>query len=120
MRAVKVQLTNGGELIVHDPPTQYLTVFLKSLPALQAIGKIIEKSRQEADGILGLPEVPDQSAEGLYPLLAIMTDVQEGDTHRSLTVDEFKALPVWDGIAVFKAFNALVPTNFTTAPVVTN
>lgn len=109
LRKVEVELSNGLKVAVHDPPAEELGTFLKALPALSAIAKIMEASQQASEGVLGLPDIPNASIEGIYPLLAIMSDI---------TAEEFKRLPVWDGMAILMAFSALVPKNFMTAPAV--
>ena len=83
-------------------------MFLRSMPALKAIAAAFESMKMVEEGITGIPiNLPDSAIEGIFPLLAVMSDI---------TVDEFKSLPlIPDGMAVLNAFSLFMPKN---APVV--
>lgn len=99
-RAYEVHLSNGEVLLVHEPRMQDLGVFLRAMPSLIAVGKAMATQQ---DNVAGVPvDLPDSVVEGIHPLFAIMCD---------MTVEDFKALPVWDGIGVLNALGEFVPND---------
>lgn len=99
LRAIEVRCTDGTVITVHEPRTEHLGVFLSALPSLRLIAKATTAAQQ--DGVIGVPiDIPDRAIEGIYPLFAIMC---------TISVDEFKALPLWDGLGVLNAFGEFVP-----------
>ncbi len=103
-RAVEVTLSNGEVLIVHEPRMQDLGVFLRAMPSLIAVGRAMNAQN---DASVGIPtEIPEAIIEGIHPLFAIMCDI---------SVDDFKALPVWDGIGVLNALGQFVPNELPSA-----
>ena len=102
-RAVDVELSNGEKIIVHTPLTKDLGLFINSLPSLTILGKAFETVGNIEEGVIGLSvNVSPEVLENLYPLLASMCD---------MSIDELKALELWDGMAVFTALNVLTPKN---------
>lgn len=100
LRAVEVTCSDGSIITVHEPRIQDLAVWLRALPSLTMIGRAFQDAGR-ALSIIGVPlDIPDSAVEGIYPLFAIMC---------SITVEEFKALSVYDGIAVIGAFGEFAP-----------
>jgi hypothetical protein len=109
-KAIEVLLSDGvTKVLVYEPRTSDLPLFLRAIPALSAMGKLLKGVDKEE--VLAMPEAPvkDEDLADIYPLLAIMTQYTDETGERSLTVDEFKSLPVWDGIFILKTFTAFVP-----------
>ena len=109
-KAIELTLSDGvTKVLVHEPRSGELAAFLRAVPALVAIGKLLQGTSKE--DMLAGPPVEDEELENIYPLLAFMTQYDAGDGPQSLTVAEFKDLPVWDGIVMLKTFAAFVPKN---------
>lgn len=104
-RAIEVILSNGEKLLVHDPSVNDLPAFMNALPGLQALSKAAQVNEAASNGVLGLPG-PSLAGtiEQIAPLFAIMTEI---------TVEDFKQLPVFDGLAIIRALDALMPKNLT-------
>lgn len=101
LRAVEVTLSNGEVQIVHEPRMQDLGVFLRALPSLMAVQRAMQGLNTAESGVIGVPvEIPDAVIEGIHPLFAVMCE---------MTVEDFKALPVWDGIGVLNALGQFAP-----------
>jgi len=104
-RAIEVILSNKERLLVHDPSVSDLAVFMQALPGLQSLSKAAEVNEKAAEGIMGLPQpMLDKVVDQIAPLFSIMTEI---------TVDEFKQLPMFDGLAIIQALNSLIPKNLT-------
>lgn len=101
LRAVEVHLSNGEVQIVHEPRMQDLGVFLRALPSLMVISRAMAAVNMTEEGVIGAPvDIPPAAVEGIHPLFAVMCD---------MTVEDFKNLPVWDGIGVLNALGQFVP-----------
>lgn len=115
-KAFEVTLSNGETVLVHEPRIADMGVFVRAIPALQAMTALfrsaapaeqiepgmIVASDAPPPGIIGLPNSTptDDQFEAIYPLFAIMTNI---------TVDEFKDLPFWDGMAIINTLEKFVP-----------
>ncbi len=108
LKAIEVELSDGSTIMVHEPRMQDLNVYLQALPALVSLGKAMSAMQDGLDGIIGIPiNIPDAVQEAIFPLFAVMSE---------LSVEEFKALPVMDGLMVLQAFTAFMPKNPEAAP----
>lgn len=102
-KAIEVTFSNGEKYFVHEPTMQHLGVFLASLPGLTALGKAMEAIQAADQGVMGVPVLPPDSVlQSIFPLFGVMID---------LTPEEFRELPMWDGLAVLQAFGEFVPKN---------
>lgn len=102
-RAVEVKFSNDEKLIVHEPAMQDLGVFLRAIPALNALGRAFKTIDDSSQGIEGLPvEISDSVLERIFPLFGVMCE---------MTTDEFKKLPLWDGMGVLRAFGEFAPNS---------
>ncbi len=105
-RAVEVQFSNGETLIVHEPAMRDLGKFLRALPSLNAIGRAFRAADEQAEGVMGVPlDIPDSAIEGIFPLFGVMCD---------MAAEDFRALPLWDGMGVLRAFGEFVPNQAAT------
>lgn len=103
VKAIEIELSDGQKILVHEPKAKDLTIFLKSLPALTALGKIFEASQQAADGVLGMsPNLPDNVLDGIFPLLAAMADI---------SVEQFRELGSADALAIMQGLSLFAPKN---------
>ena len=102
-RAIEVELSDGQLVYVFEPKTADMGTFSRALPALQSVAKAFQVSNETADGVMGMSvNIPDSAYEGLFPLIAVMSNI---------TVDEYKALPLFDGIALLRALTVFAPKN---------
>jgi hypothetical protein len=102
-RAVEIPLSDGQIALVFEPKTEYMGTFLRALPALQSISVAFKTSAQAAGGVVGMPvDIPDSVYEGLFPLIAIMSN---------MTVEDFKDLPLFDGMALMRGLTVFAPGN---------
>src|SRR5438874_1879421 len=100
LRAIEVQCADGTIITVHEPRFQDLGTFVRTTPYLERLGAAL-RAVGKTDGVVGVPvEFTDDMLEGIYPLFAIMC---------SISVDEFKDLPLFDGLGVLSAFNEFAP-----------
>jgi hypothetical protein len=107
-RAVEVILSDGQKVLVFEPKTSDMGTFLRALPALTSISKAFLASTEAQDGVVGMvPDIPDSVYEGLFPLIAVMTDI---------SVEDFKELPLFDGMALMNGLSVFAPK----APAATN
>jgi hypothetical protein len=106
MKAFQVTLSDNTELTVRELAPQDLTLFLRCLPALKAIGKITEASDQIEQGMLmPPPDVPPAIMDAFHELLAHVA---------GLSREAYERLTLWDSLAIMNAFMRLMP-NFTAA-----
>ncbi len=109
LRAVKVTFSNGEDHMVHEPRIQDISIFFRSLPALTELGKASEALEAIENGVRGIPvTISDDIIDGIAPLFAIMADI---------SIEEFKELPLWDGMAILEAFGEFAPKNVETPKV---
>lgn len=102
-KAIEVVLSDKQVVIVHAPRMKDLNVFLSALPSLAAISDAFEKIQESISGVQGMPiDVPDSAYDGIYKLLAIMSDID---------VEDFKELPMFDGLAILRGLNEFIPKN---------
>ncbi|MCI0551267.1 MAG: hypothetical protein L0287_09950 [Anaerolineae bacterium] len=103
VKAIEVQLSDGQTVIVHEPKVKDMNVFLNALPALHALSESFANAQQATEGVQGMPtEIPQAALDGVFSLLAIMTDV---------TLNEFNELPLFDGLAIMKGLSVFTPKN---------
>lgn len=101
LRVVEVTLRDGTVITVHEPRMQDLSLYLRSLPALSALGRALAKLDLSEAGIEGVPvDISDRVLEGIYPLFAVMSNI---------TVEEYKNMPVMDGLGILTAFISFLP-----------
>jgi|WetSurMetagenome_2_1015567.scaffolds.fasta_scaffold369096_2 hypothetical protein len=102
-RAVEVTLSDGQKVMVFEPKTGDMGTFLRALPALTSISKAFIATAEAQDGVQGMIiDIPDSTYEGLFPLIAVMTD---------MTVEDFKDLPLFDGMALMNGLSVFAPKN---------
>jgi hypothetical protein len=100
-RAVEVTLSDGQKVLVFEPKTSDMGTFLRALPALTSISQAFRAAAEAQDGVMGLTvDIPDSVYEGLFPLIAVMTD---------MSVDDFKELPLFDGMALMNGLAVFAP-----------
>jgi len=107
MRAIQVDLSTGKTLTMREPKRAEFSLFLRCTPSLEAIGKVVEASQQNARGVIEpVPELTPESQAPFDELLRNMADLSQED---------FDALGLWDWLALVQGFGELVPANFTKA-----
>jgi hypothetical protein len=100
-KAIEIVLSDGQKIIVHAPMTKDMGTFLRALPALTSFSRAFQAVRDAQDGLLGMPvDVSDETLQGIFPLLAVMTDI---------TVEEFTDLPLSDGMAIMAGLALFAP-----------
>ncbi len=100
-RAVEVILSDGQKVMVFEPKTSDMGIFLRALPALTSISQAFRTTSEAQDGVQGLIiDIPDSVYEGLFPLIAVMTD---------MSVEDFKELPLFDGMALMNGLSVFAP-----------
>lgn len=108
LKAVKVILSDGRELLVHEPKTVDIPAFLKATPAFDAVSKYADAFKSISSGVIvPVPDVAPQVWDLIFPLMSIMTD---------LPIDEIKDLSAFDGIAIIEALQAMMPNFQKTSP----
>lgn len=109
-KAIEVELSDGQKVIVHAPKTGEMGTFLRAMPALQALARSFQSATPTDGGVTGMPvNISDAELEPIFPLFAVMTNI---------TVQEFKELPLPDGIACLQGLTLFTPKN-SSAPVPT-
>lgn len=97
-RAIRVICADKSEIIVHEPTVENFGTYLRAMPALREIQRGFKAAVEETN--MAAAPVRDELLEPIYPLFAIMC---------SITVDQFKALPLFDGLAVLNALSEFLP-----------
>ena len=117
-KAIKLILSDDVTAVyVHSPSTEDLPTFLRGMPALSAMATLLKSVDRETAEAGAVP-VKDEDLEAVYPLLTSMVEYEdEAGVMQPLTIEDFKALPVWDGIMVLQAFTSFVPKNLSPSPV---
>jgi hypothetical protein len=102
LKTFEVVLSSGQVKHVHESHMGDLATFMQAMPALSAMKRAMQAIKDSDSGIAGLVQAMPSPAEyeGIFPLLAIMSD---------LTVEEFKQLPLWDGMAILGALGEFIP-----------
>jgi len=104
-RAIEVTLSDGKtKIFVHEPQVSDLPFYLSAVPAMPVLFRALRSAgNKDGANIIGLmSELSDATMASVYPLLSSMTGT---------TIDGFKKLSVWDGIAILNAFVELLPKN---------
>ena len=114
-KAIKLILSDDATAVyVHSPAVEDLPIFLRGIPALSSMAELMKGADRSS---VTLP-VQDSELEAIYPLLTSMVEYEdETGVMQPLTVEDFKALPVWDGIMILQTFTAFVPKNLSPSPV---
>ena len=108
LKAVKVILSDGREILVHEPKTTDIPTFLRATPAFDAVSKYAEAFKSISSGVIvPVPDVSPQVWDLVFPLMAVMTDIP---------VDEVRELSAFDGIAIIEALQAMMPNFQKTSP----
>lgn len=103
LKAIEVTLSDGKTIMVHEPKTKELGLFLHSLPSLMKIGSALNQAKVAAGEY---EEIPEGLVESIFPLMAALA---------GMTQAEYEELPMWDGISVLQALTELIPSDFQTA-----
>jgi hypothetical protein len=116
-KAIELTLSDGKtQVVVAEPSTRDLATFLRAMPSLAAMGKLLSGVSKETLLLQAEAPVKDADLEDIYPLLSVMAQYRDESGLHPFTVDEFKDLPVWDSIVVLQTFAAFVPKNLKPSP----
>jgi hypothetical protein len=103
LKAIEVVLSDGQTVTVHEPRVQDVGKYFRAMPALIELSNAMSSTKDAIKGVKGLPvDISDETLELIWPLFAVMSDI---------TVDDYKLLPLWDGMAILMAFGEFVPKN---------
>jgi hypothetical protein len=102
-KAVEVILSDGQKALVFEPKTADMGTFLRALPSLVSIQKAFRTVSEVEEGVTGLTvNIPDSVYEELFPLIAIMSNMD---------LEDFRNLPLFDGLAMMGALTVFMPRN---------
>lgn len=102
-KAIEIELSDGQKVIVHAPKTGEMGTFLRAMPALQALARSFQSAQPQDGGVTGMPvNISDVELEPIFPLFAVMTNI---------SVEEFKDLPLPDGMACLQGLTLFTPKN---------
>ena len=103
LRAVEVELSDGQTVLVHEPRMSEMGTFMRALPALTSLSQAFTAAGEAAGGLQGLQvDIADSVYEGIFPLIASMTDMD---------LEDFKNLPLFDGMALMRGLTVFAPKN---------
>jgi hypothetical protein len=103
IKAFEVVLSNGYKLILHEPTGNDIGALIKALPSIATMQKAMEAGAQAEQGVMGMVvDLPSGALDGLYSLLAMMSNLE---------IAQIKSLPLWDVLALFGVLTQLIPTN---------
>ena len=103
-KAIEIELSTGKILLVHEPLTKDFGLFLSCMPKLMAISKSLSGLESLGAGNeVPVEDIPEGTIESIFPLMASLCNITE---------EEYKSLPLWDGITVLQALTELIPADF--------
>jgi hypothetical protein len=100
-KAVEVVMSDGSVVVVHEPETKHMGIFLRALPHVYSVMSEFVKAKAQLQGEIGNPpDLREEDIDGMMPLLAVMSD---------MSVEDYANLPLWDGIAILMAISEVLP-----------
>jgi len=110
-RAVQVTLSDKETIVtVHTPSMAQFSQFLESFPIVTMIGKAFAAVQEQSKGgvvNLAAVKIDPATLDNFYPLLAILSDI---------SVEDFKDLPIEDGLSILLAYVQLLAPETLTNP----
>lgn len=102
-KAIQVTLSDQETIVtVHAPSMEQFTEFMASFGILDKVGKAFAAVQNFGGGVnydLSAIHLDKATMEEFYPLLAGLSDI---------SVEDFKALPVEDGLSIMMAYITLL------------
>lgn len=102
-KAMEIVLSDGEtKVMVHAPTMSQFAEYIESFAVIQQIGTAFKELEKQSSGStisLGAVKLSPEMMEAFYPLIASLSNI---------SVDEYKALPVQDGMAIMLAYVQLL------------